>query len=88
MLPETIECVIAELDSAIHYENKPTQQQYRNSINIIDFKIDDLFCNLLSMNCRIKFGNDGCTFQAALIYNCVTSVTNKQGCLKAQLLRS
>jgi hypothetical protein len=25
MLPETIECVIAELDSAIHSENKPTQ---------------------------------------------------------------
>ena len=38
MLPETIESVIAELDSAIHYENKPAQQQYRNSINIIDFK--------------------------------------------------
>ena len=38
MLPETIEYVIAELDSAIHGENKPTQQQYRNSSNIIDFK--------------------------------------------------
>jgi hypothetical protein len=37
-LPETLECVIAELDSAIHGENKPTRQQYRNSINIIDFK--------------------------------------------------
>ena len=75
MLPETIECVIAELDSAIHGENKPTQQQYKNSINIIDFKTDDIFCNFLSMDCRIKFGNDGFTFQAALIYNCVTSVT-------------
>ena len=66
MLPETIECVIAELDSAIHGENKPTQQQYKNSINIIDFKTDDIFCNFLSMDCRIKFGNDGFIFQAAL----------------------
>ena len=59
MLPETIEYVIAELDSAIHYENKPAQQQYRNSINIIDFKINDLLCNFMLMDCRIQFGNDG-----------------------------
>jgi hypothetical protein len=42
MLPETIECVIAELDSAIHGENKPIQPQYRNSI--IDFKENGLIC--------------------------------------------
>ena len=71
MLPEIIECVIAELDSAIHGENKPTQQQYKNSINVIDFKINNLCCNFLAMDCRIKFGNDGFTFQAAL-----------KGCLK------
>ena len=65
MLPETIEYVIAELDSAIHGKNKPTQQQYRNRIHIIDFKADNLFCNFLSMDCRIQFGNDGFTFQAA-----------------------
>ncbi len=74
MLPETIEYVIAELDSAIHGKNKPTPQQYKNSINIIDFKPDDIFCTFLPMDCRIKFGNDGFAFQAALIYNCVTSV--------------
>ena len=76
MLPETIECVIAELDSAIHYENKPTQQQYRNSINIIDFKKIVEFALSLPMDCRIKFGNDGFTFQAALIHSGVTSVIN------------
>ena len=27
------------------------------------------------MDCRIQFGNDGFTFQAALIYNCVASVS-------------
>jgi hypothetical protein len=44
MLPETIECVIAELDSAIHvktnrYISTQKQQQYH------DFKTDDLFCS-------------------------------------------
>ena len=76
MLPETIGCVIAELDSAIHGEHKPIQQQYRNSINMIDFKTDDLCCTFLPMDCRIKFGNDGFTFQAALIFNCATSDPN------------
>ena len=78
MLPETIECVIAELDSAIHGENKPTQQQYRNSSNIIDFKKIVEFALSLPMDCRIKFGNDGFTFQAALIHNCVSSVTSNK----------
>ena len=73
MLPETIECVIAELDSAIHGENKPIQQQYRNSINIIDFKKDDLCRTFLPMDCRIKFGNDGFTFQAALLFGCIVN---------------
>ena len=74
MLPETIECVIAELDSAIHGENKPTQQQYKNSINIIDFKTDDLVCTFLPMDCRFRFGNNGFTFQAALIHNGVIPI--------------
>ena len=30
------------------------------------FKTDNLFFNFLSMDCRIKFGNDGFIFQAAL----------------------
>ena len=66
-LPETIGCVIAELDSAIHGETKPIQQQCRISINIniIDFKSDYLFFTFLLMDCRIKFGNDGFTFQEA-----------------------